>query len=981
MSTSKNVGSSPSLSVMNLLNAFSQNIKDTLSPNDAATEYPSSSPPFSNTTPLGPIGLGVKIAHSTASTHFPSPSHSQSHSQSHSHSQAQSHSHSHSPSHTQSHSHSHSHSHGHSHSHSRTSSGEASSPSVAAVAPSSSSSSLAEASPARNGRSHSVSSRGSAVSSYSSESRSSSPSGSDITRTSSSSDGHGDSDSESESDRASDSDSDSSKSGSSHGSGSHDGGDGREISSNASSDVSSASKKGGRHSPPPPGVPPASAPTPTPTPTPTTTAALSSSCISTRAREGSFPSIGGRNSIASTGSSGGNIIGRGVGDTSGGIANTNSMKVFLKSMSPDIEQVRQCEEYFSRIQSFGGAPGGDAIAAAVNKHLSSILAVHQSGEELASELQKLVFPGSLQYMLAEALSSSHKKMYAACEEQKGILKSLIGMYDKCRVTEAQLEGYQNQQMLINTNLERCNHLREKFKTSFYSKEDNVIDSALYDTSRKLQECQEQCEVQLETLGNGLSTFCSKLQRYMTEVLMGVVKMEKSLRNINVATLDEIEPAYQRLHQKSDPVSLEHVLNDTEYTEQFCAFVATTGRCTESLDFWIDAEKFRKTSDTTSLVPMFQEMHKKYIDENGPAPISIPDIVRQDLNVALTQKEVFSDSLFTAQEYALSALRENVFNDFAQRFLREPTTTIEKRYSMTRKTIGSIEDILLNPIALEYFMKFLQVQSKSIESNSLRFWLEAELACNIRSVTEGTTALNKDIYESYFPADAPYYIPWHTKIRDETLEKVLCRVPAFNIFAVPKNLVLNMLKKTAFQQFLASPLYQEYLELITTQTRPKKSPAYLSTKKRADSQGPLKENCMRVDIVFKGTIYPEAFKKFLVTQKHPALLHFECWNEIDKYARNPSKQRAQEIFNKFLVTESTMAIPTSIKAVIESELQGDNEPLVTVFASLQEKNVEAISAAFERFLKTSIFKDAKKERKKLTEQANKERANYIRLSFR
>ncbi|KAH3761740.1 hypothetical protein Pelo_6434 [Pelomyxa schiedti] len=707
----------------------------------------------------------------------------------------------------------------------------------------------------------------------------------------------------------------------------------------------------------------------------------SASGTSPRRRDESFPSDGGRSSITSSAGSacGSFTLGKTGSDTSGAITNHNRMKVFLKSMSPDVEQVRQCEEYFTRLRSFGSAPGGDAVATAVNKHLTSILAVHQSGEELASELQKIAFPGTLQYVLAEALSASRKKMYSACEDQKGILKSLISVYDQCCMTEAQLDGFRNQQVLFNSTLERCNQLREKFKSSFISKEDNVIDTAIFEASQKLRDCQEQCESQLEGLENALFSRCSKLQHYVTDVLLGFVRMEKSLCNITVATLEEIDPAYQRLLQKADTISLEHVLNDPECTEQFCTYVATAGQQTENLNFWIEAEKYRKTEDTANLLTIFQEIHNKYIDEHSPAPIKIPESVRQDLDNALAQKEVFIDSFYLAQEYSLCALRESVFNDFALRFLKE--MVLEKRSPDVKKSVvSSLEDVVRNPVALEYFTKFLQV--KPVESNSLRFWLEAELACNIRAVTEATTALNKDIYETYFPSDAPYYIPWHPKIRDDTREKVLCNMPAIYIFTVPKNIVLNMLKKTTFQQFLTSPLYQEYTELTDTHVRPRKSsPVYLSSKKRADIQVRKKGNDTRVDIVFKGTVYPEAFKKFLKAQKHPAQLHFECWNEIDKFTRNPSKHRAQEIFNKYLSTKSVMLIPAALKSTVESGLEGDKEPPATIFTSIQEKNVEEISSAFERFLKTSVYKDAKKERKKVTEQANKERSSCLKLHFR
>ncbi|XP_026478673.1 A-kinase anchor protein 10, mitochondrial-like isoform X2 [Ctenocephalides felis] len=204
--------------------------------------------------------------------------------------------------------------------------------------------------------------------------------------------------------------------------------------------------------------------------------------------------------------------------------------------------------------------------------------------------------------------------------------------------------------------------------------------------------------------------------------------------------------------------------------------------------------------------------KKYICENAPYHIKLPDTIRSEVLNKIQSNTIEPEMFTPAQELVFMQIENNYFTHF----LRSDFNT---KHQIDVLTSGNVilEDILFNETALFHFMEYLE-QESPVNRDFIEFWLSA---VNFRQTAHyDNEQMQSDamtLYDKYFSLQALNPLNLGDKVRFH-VEQNICREegPAITCFDLPLKIVQNYLEKNYLKPFLMSQLFFKYLnELINS----------------------------------------------------------------------------------------------------------------------------------------------------------------------
>lgn len=228
---------------------------------------------------------------------------------------------------------------------------------------------------------------------------------------------------------------------------------------------------------------------------------------------------------------------------------------------------------------------------------------------------------------------------------------------------------------------------------------------------------------------------------------------------------------------------------------------------------IPSPTLRRDSLSQDAVHIFN----KYIAQNAPLPIGIPEDLRGHIAESISRDCIESDCFLPAQQFVVSQMEKELFPSF----LRSPYNCKHQVDVLTSGEV-SLADILYNDAALFYFMEYMeQEQCRHL----VDFLLMAD---NFRNhlLTQGNydgLQAQEDamvIYDKYFSLQATTSLGFSDTVRLE-VEQNICREdgPLPSCFEKPVMILMQHLDKNHLKHFLSSQLYVKYITecIVTIQT--------------------------------------------------------------------------------------------------------------------------------------------------------------------
>lgn len=208
---------------------------------------------------------------------------------------------------------------------------------------------------------------------------------------------------------------------------------------------------------------------------------------------------------------------------------------------------------------------------------------------------------------------------------------------------------------------------------------------------------------------------------------------------------------------------------------------------------------------------------KYIAQNSPLPIGVPEELRSRISDSISRDHIQHDCFLPAQEFVVSQMQKEVF----PLFLRSPYNCKHQVDVLTSGNV-SLADILYNDSALFYFMEYMeQEQSRHLVdfllmADNFRNHLLAEGHYDGQQAQEDAMV----IYDKYFSLQATTSLGFSDTVRLE-VEMNICREegPLPCCFEKPVMILMQHLEKNHLKQFLSSQLYVKYISecIVTIQT--------------------------------------------------------------------------------------------------------------------------------------------------------------------
>ncbi|GFN76823.1 A kinase anchor protein 10, mitochondrial [Plakobranchus ocellatus] len=207
----------------------------------------------------------------------------------------------------------------------------------------------------------------------------------------------------------------------------------------------------------------------------------------------------------------------------------------------------------------------------------------------------------------------------------------------------------------------------------------------------------------------------------------------------------------------------------------------------------------------------------YIAKDAPQPIGVDDSLRSEAISKICQENgnVDPECFVNCQRFVLNKLDSEYFQPF-----KDSAFHCRHQVHVLTSERVFLPDILFNENALCYFMEYIEQEGAS---DLMQVWLCASNFQQQLLITKSsydpiqaqTDAMV--IYDKYFSLQATNPVGFDDKLRFE-IESNICREdgPLPDCFTKAKNIVLKMLEKNYFPNYLHSQIYHRYLsDLIST----------------------------------------------------------------------------------------------------------------------------------------------------------------------
>ncbi|XP_059144716.1 A-kinase anchor protein 10, mitochondrial-like isoform X2 [Physella acuta] len=226
----------------------------------------------------------------------------------------------------------------------------------------------------------------------------------------------------------------------------------------------------------------------------------------------------------------------------------------------------------------------------------------------------------------------------------------------------------------------------------------------------------------------------------------------------------------------------------------------------------------------------------YIAKDAPKPIGVDDSLRAEAisKICKENGEVDPECFISCQNFVLNKLDSEYYESFKD---SEFHCRHQVHVLTTEKVF--LPDILLNENALCYFMEFIEQEGAS---DLMQLWLAADNFQQQLTITGGQYDGEQAqvdamvIYDRYFSLQATHPVGFDDKLRFE-IEGNICREggPLPDCFVKAKNIVLKILEKMYFSNYLKSQVYYRYLsDLISTVQMSEDMPTKPYKHKRTES---------------------------------------------------------------------------------------------------------------------------------------------------
>ncbi|XP_013068214.2 A-kinase anchor protein 10, mitochondrial-like isoform X1 [Biomphalaria glabrata] len=228
----------------------------------------------------------------------------------------------------------------------------------------------------------------------------------------------------------------------------------------------------------------------------------------------------------------------------------------------------------------------------------------------------------------------------------------------------------------------------------------------------------------------------------------------------------------------------------------------------------------------------------FLAKDAPQPIGVEDNLRAEAisQICKENGQVDPECFVGCQRFVLSKLE----SEYYQSFKDSEFHCLHQVNLLTGEKIY-LPDILLNENALIYFMEFMEQEGAS---DLMQMWLAVDNFQQQLTSTNGSYDAEQAqadamvIYDKYFSLQATNPIGFDDKMRFE-IEGNICREggPLPGCFTKAKNIVLKIIDKLYFSNYLQSQIYYRYLsDLICTVQMSEDMPSKVSHKghKRTES---------------------------------------------------------------------------------------------------------------------------------------------------
>jgi len=183
--------------------------------------------------------------------------------------------------------------------------------------------------------------------------------------------------------------------------------------------------------------------------------------------------------------------------------------------------------------------------------------------------------------------------------------------------------------------------------------------------------------------------------------------------------------------------------------------AVSNLCAENLQFYTEADKFKKIEDQNLLSQEANRIFQKYIKEQAYSQVNLDHITRRDITIAINNNSPTKNMFVDAQMLVMELIRYDLLVKFAESDIyrdfranrggkeipkKNLVSRIAKMPCIFTSSISKLENCLVDPIAIQEFLEFTK---EEFSDALLRFYLDVK-----KYQENPSLELANEIFEKY-----------------------------------------------------------------------------------------------------------------------------------------------------------------------------------------------------------------------------------------
>eukprot|EP01132_Coremiostelium_polycephalum_P005926 gene5926-7378_t len=375
-----------------------------------------------------------------------------------------------------------------------------------------------------------------------------------------------------------------------------------------------------------------------------------------------------------------------------------------------------------------------------------------SSISLANDLHKI----GLQFpdigVLSTSMSSLNKEINQLLPQSLRECKLLLEYSLDNQISNDNTETFKNLKQEVDKYLVDATQYRRDLRTLLIKYAKSPSDSTsdkISSTMAKLSQSINQYEKYLNLLDSELTEYCSSRHKYLLNLSKNILNLHHLVhfgRNMNEVDVNKKStiPTTSTGSGKSDqigqqqtflvpPANFKEIVDNAIFLKAFRIF-AEKQHCLENLLFWLDANTLKdmeasKEYPKEKIVGLFLSIYNNYIAPDCAFEINIDSESKNILEkgkAKLKDLELIYPSMSMAVESIYSNLNFSMFPVFLKSPLYHAAVIMNKCAFMSEPvdggrgiahSISSFDQLLHNPIAIEYFLMYVRQQAGGVSSSS------------------------------------------------------------------------------------------------------------------------------------------------------------------------------------------------------------------------------------------------------------------------